>query len=116
MIEKVVPLPEKHLAPTVVALQELHVSLRARIFVFENAELPSVRNLLVNLDRAEIEVLTHLYRYLGSLWNLISNVFVLYALFLNNDRLLRNGVGRLRSELFSVVKAYWSLLGLQKRL
>lgn len=39
VVEEVMPFPEKHLAATEVALQQLHVALGARVLVFVDAEL-----------------------------------------------------------------------------
>ena len=39
VVEKVVPLPEKHLAALVVALQQLYLPLCPGILVFVNSEL-----------------------------------------------------------------------------
>ena len=41
VVEKVMPFPEEHFATAEVALQELHVALRAGVFVLENSELSS---------------------------------------------------------------------------
>lgn len=69
VIEKVMPLPEEHVALFVVTLQNLYVPLRPWVFVLVNSELARRRNVFVDFYRAEVEVLAQLHEDLGAVRN-----------------------------------------------
>jgi len=104
------PFPEKHLAPFVVTFQNLYVSLSPRILVLVNSELPCLWNVFVNFNGAEVKLLTVFDRYLSSIRNLISYLFVRNVMLAN----LRGKLGGVHETELSVppwsVVFYFTLL------
>lgn len=88
VVEEVMPLPEKHLASTEVAFEELDMPLGARIFVLENPELPSGRNLLFNLDACKVKACPTLHADPCPMRDLISNRVVGNLIPRDNQRTL----------------------------
>jgi hypothetical protein len=77
VVKKVVPLPKKHFAARIVALQQFDMSLRPWVLVLEDSELASRGYLLFDLDAVEIKVGATLNRDSGSNRNLITDHLVL---------------------------------------
>ena len=80
MIEKVVPLPEKHLAVGLVALQNFHLAHSARIFIPKHAKSACRGHRLFDLDRVEVEVSAELNIDLRVLWDLFLHLKVRYVI------------------------------------
>ena len=76
VVEEVMPLPEKHVTPLVVAFQNFDVPLGAWVFVFEDSELPCFWYFLVNFDSAEVKLVACFYAYFCSIWDFVTNLFV----------------------------------------
>jgi hypothetical protein len=71
MVEEIMPLSEKHVAPAVITFKKFHISLGPWIFVFIHTEFPCVRNLFINFDRVKVEVIPLLDKNLRTKWYLI---------------------------------------------
>jgi hypothetical protein len=104
MVKEVVPLAEEHLASRVVTFEELDMPLGPWIFILEDSELASGRNLLFYFDAVEIKVCSALYRNSGAERNLVSNHCLLDLVSRHYDRirdhfrvrLVHHSLGRLR--------------------
>ena len=79
VVEEVVPLSEKHLAVTLIALKNLDLAHCARIFIPEHAEGACRGHRLLDLDRAEIEVSAELHMNLRALRDLLLHLCVGYV-------------------------------------
>ena len=79
VVEEVVPLSEKHLAVTLIALKNLDLAHCAGIFIPEHAEGACRGHRLLNLDRAEIEVTAELHMNLRALRDLLLHLCVRYV-------------------------------------
>ena len=71
VVEEVVPLSEEHPAVLMIALQDLDLPHRLRVFVFEHPELFSLWNRFFDFNRVEIKILTILNVNGGIFWNLL---------------------------------------------
>lgn len=60
MIKEVVPLAEPLVAVHVVALEDLDVALRSRVFVGEDAVVLSIGPVLVDADLTQVKLLSSL--------------------------------------------------------
>lgn len=68
VVEEIVPLPEALAAIFMVTLQNFNVALGFRVFEGKDSEFLSLRDMLFNLYRSQIEAVSRLYHYSSLIW------------------------------------------------
>lgn len=98
VVEEVVPFPEEHSAIFMVTFQDFDISLSPRVLILKHPEHSSLWNVLINLDRAEIEFISVLYMNFSAFWYFLSY-------FIISDILLADLLSVIMAELLLVHKA-----------
>ena len=99
VVEEIMPLAEVHLAAFEVTLKNFDLSLGPWIFVLKNSELTSGWNLLIDLDRRKVKILSWLHMDFRAIWDLIPDLSVRNFTLVNDHglvhlhRVIKQGIG-----------------------